>query len=128
MAEQAGSIGARLDLEVRAGDTFGPFVATLTDSMTGLVMNITGYTFEGAVSKLNTEDGLVALTCTITDAVNGKVQFKASAVATTALADATSNFFTASAKYSWYLKGTDTAGDKRTYLFGYVKVAKELPT
>lgn len=127
MVDTAGSIGARVDLEVRAGDTFGPFTAILTNT-DGSAVNIVGYTFEGAVSKLNTADTPVAMTCTITDAPNGKVQFKIPFASTGAFADATTNFFTPSATYSYYLKGTDTAGTKQTYLFGYVKVAKELTT
>lgn len=126
MAEaEAGSIGARLDLYLRAGDTLGPYTATLKNNA-GVAVNLTGYTFTGAVSKLNDADGDVALTCTITDAVNGKVQFKLAS--TTSMGTSTSNFFVASATYSWYLKGTDSVGSKQTYLYGYVKVARELPT
>jgi hypothetical protein len=125
--DEMGSIGARVDIEVRAGDTLGPFLVTINDS-TGAALNLVGYTFEGAVSKLNTADTPIAMTCTITDAVNGKVQFKVASASTGAFADANSQFFRSTATYSYYLKGTDTSGHKLTYLFGYVKVAKELTT
>jgi hypothetical protein len=126
MADEAGSIGARLDLNVRAGDTLGPFTAALTDS-SGAAIDLTNFTFEGAVSRLQTDDVAVAMTCTI-DAAAGEVEFKVAAASTGALADDDSDFFRASQTYSWYLKGTDSIGNKQTYLYGYVRVAKELPT
>lgn len=125
--DQIGGIGARVDLEVRAGDTLGPFTATIEDN-TGAAVNLTGFTFEGAVSRLNTDDGTVAMTCTIVDAVNGKIEFKIAAASTGAFADSASNFFKSSATYNYYVKGTDTAGTKKTYLYGLVRVAKEMPT
>jgi hypothetical protein len=124
MAEEAGSIGVQLDLTVRAGDTLGPFVVTIDDE--GVPINLTGCTFDAAVSKLNTDDGVLPITVTVTDAPNGKCVIKAAD--TQNLDDDSSNFFNAQIAYSWYFKMTDTAGTKRTYLFGYVKVAAELPT
>lgn len=123
-----GSIGARLDLNVRAGDTLGPFVATLTDPATGAPIVLTGFTWEGAVSRIDTEDGNQALTITVLDAIAGKVQFKLDKTATVALADADSDFFRPTGTYNWFLKGTDTLGSKQTYLYGVVNVAKENPT
>jgi hypothetical protein len=123
---KAGTIGAQLDLDVRAGDTLGPFTAQLTDPVTALPINLTGCTFEAAVSELDTEDGLVPLTVTITDAVNGWISFKLAD--STALEVAASDFFKAARAYSWYLKRIDTAGNKLTIFYGYVNVAKKEPT
>ena len=124
---EAGSIGARLDLLVRAGDTLGPFLAVLTGS-TGDAIDLTDYTFEGAVSRLDVDDVSLDMTCSIVSAANGEVEFALPAAETPAMEDGDSDFFRANQTYSWYLKGTDPNGNKQTYLFGYVKVAKELPT
>lgn len=123
---EAGSIGARLDITVRAGDTLGPYVATLTDQTTGLPIDLSGWTFDGAVSKLDTADGNLAMTVTITDAVNGKIQFQFTSTAQ--LEDTDSDFFSAARTHSWKVRGTDTVGTAQTYLYGYLKVAKQDPT
>lgn len=124
MADEIGSIGEQLDLNVRAGDTLGPFSITIAKD--GVAVNLTGCTFDAAVSKLNTEDGVLPITVTVTDAANGVCSIKTAD--TSDLESEASNFFRASATYSWFFKMTDTAGNKQTYLYGYVKVAKELPT
>jgi hypothetical protein len=118
-----GTIGARLDLVVRAGDTLGPFDLVITDSDTGAPIDLTGSTLEAAVSKLGVSDGDLPMTLTVTDAVNGKATLKYDATSLDA-----PDFFKASDQYSWFLKRTDTGGNKSTVLFGSVKVAKKSPT
>lgn len=121
-----GTIGERLDLVVRAGDTLGPFTVQITDGVTGDPVNLTGTTFEAAVSELDTEDGLLPITVTVTDAVNGWISLKQAS--TDDLETPDSTFFKAASAYSWYLKRTDSAGNKLTLLYGYVKVAAKEPT
>lgn len=124
MATAVGSIGARVDLTVRAGDTLGPIAITLKDE-SGAPLNLLGASFEAAVSKLDTDDGNVALTVTVVDAASGEVSVS---LADTEDMDAESDFFVASSAYSWYFKMTDSQGVKQTVLYGMVKVAKKEPS
>lgn len=129
MAEEIGSIGARLDIAVRIGDTIGPYTVTLTDPDTGQALNLTGCTFEAALSKLGTADGDLPMTVQVVDAVNGVVKFFyafASTASMTAAADGT--FFKATDAYSWFFKYIDAGGAKQTIYYGQVKLAKGSPT
>jgi hypothetical protein len=122
-----GSIGARLDLTVRAGDTLGPFTAELKDSA-GVAINLTGATFTAALSKLDSNDGELPMTVGISgDPLLGIVTYSYVAASTLTL-DGGTDFFTSQSNYAWKLRMTDSAGTESTLLYGKIKVApKDLP-
>jgi len=122
---EIGSIGARVDLNVRVGDTLGPFEATLTDD-DGAVLDLTDCTFEAAVSRIDDpEDGLLPITVTNAAPLTGVITFAMDD--TSDLAGDSDDFFQAEATYAWFLRKIDANGNKQTVFFGYVKVAKEDP-
>lgn len=126
MGIKSGSIGARWDISLRAGDTFGPYAADLVDPITRLPVNLTGSTFSGAITKA---DGTspVALTITVTDAPNGKIQWYALGSSTTGLDTTGATFFTPADTSTWYLKWTDSGGNEQTLFYGQVNIAKGTP-
>jgi hypothetical protein len=126
MTDVIGSIGTRLDIQVRAGDSLGPITFTLKDGA-GAALDLTGSTFSAALSKLDSADGEIAMTAAVSgDPTLGVVQVHYAAVSTVGLTG--SDFFSADAQYAWKLRMIDSVGDERTLVFGYVKVAvKDLP-
>lgn len=126
MAIRTGSIGARWDINLRAGDTFGPYSATLVNPATNAPIDLTGSTFAGAITKA---DGTspVSLTVTITDAANGAISWYAAGSDTTGLDTTGATFFSPADTSSWYVKWTDTGGNEQTLFYGEVNVAKGTP-
>lgn len=126
-----GSIGTRLDLELRAGNTLGPYTLSFKDS-TGAAIDLTGASVSASASlidEMQTSD--VAITVAVTDALNGKIQISFSA-ASTAGWDATltdsSSFLKAKKTYAWICNLTDSAGNVRTIFYGLIYIAtKRLP-
>lgn len=126
-----GSIGSRLDLELRAGDTIGPYTFVFTNEA-GAPINLTGASFSAAISLI---DGRVTtdinITTAITDAVNGKASLTLSAALTAGfdaslVADA--DFAKTKKLYAWKSSYVDSLGSKHTVFFGYVWIAaKTLP-
>jgi hypothetical protein len=126
-----GSIGTRLDLELRAGDTIGPYTLSFVDK-DGNPINLTGSSVSASVSFIDeraTSD--IVITSNVTDAVNGKATITLSATVTagfdaTLLAD--SNFAKSTKLYAWKAAYVDAAGTVRTLFYGYVWIAsKALP-
>lgn len=115
-----GSIGARVDLALRAGDTLGPFTVTLSDPVTGGAVNLFGATLEGLISKDKNVAADIAMVVTVTDAVAGKFTIVLTA---TGSLDGGSNFFQAVSNYTWRLNYADSAGTKQTLLYGILSVA-----
>jgi len=125
MALKLGSIGERIDIDLRAGSTLGPFDVALADE-TGAAINLTGCTFDGAVSKRDagaTSD--VALTVAIVSAPAGTLRFSLASASTGAFDGASSDFFSARADYAWALFWTDSAGTRQPLFYGAVNVAAE---
>lgn len=121
MTPTLGSIGAEIDINLRAGDTLGPFIITLSDT-TGQLINLTGATLSGAISRLGTDDGDTALTvAAVAPLAGGTLSVSLSATATASLAGG--DFFTLTAAYAWKVVMVDTGGKKTTLCFGKVYVA-----
>jgi len=126
-----GSIGTRLDLDIRAGDTLGPYTLTFKDK-TGTPIDLTGATVSAVTSLIDGGEGVdVAITATISDAVNGKATITFAAASTAAwdasLTGAT-DFTKTKKQYSWLCRCTDAAGQVRSIFYGYINVAsKKLP-
>lgn len=118
--QKLGSIGERVDYDLRAGCTFGDSFQLLDE--TGAPVDLTGATLAGAVSLR--DGGATAdlpLTVTITNAAQGKVSFELSA-ATTATLQHSGDFFKAGPLYAWRLN--ITMGSRTDPLFaGLLNVA-----
>jgi hypothetical protein len=119
MTPTLGSIGAQIDINLRAGDTLGPFPVTLTDG-SGRPVNLTGATVTGALSALGVADGDLAMTVVVaTPASGGLITFSYGNTTTMTAGD----FFNPLQTYAYRISMVDSAGAKPTLLFGYVNVA-----
>ena len=74
---QIGSIGEQLDILIRQGANFGPYsVGLYQDAAKTQPINLTGAQFRAQIRKKALDTAVtIAITCTITDAVNGKFTF-----------------------------------------------------
>lgn len=120
MPDRLGSIGTRLDIDVRIGDSFGPFDFTECTDESGALVDFTGSTWECIVSK---RDGSNAAAISPSVVAVALGHFRINRTATSALTGGT--FFEASPAYNWKLRRTDAAGTVGTDLFGVILVAAE---
>jgi hypothetical protein len=121
MADLLGSIGARVDLLVRAGKTLGPFLVEETDAL-GAPIPLTGIAFDAALSRIGEADGDVPITVTPVDLPNGKYSFEVPYAATASLAGG--DFFRAEATYAYRLDIVDSVGRKYPRYYGHINVAQ----
>lgn len=121
-----GTKGANLDIVIRQGATFGPYVTTIKGT-DGLPINVTGYTFRGQVRK--TADAATAaasLTFTLTDPTNGVVTFVISATATAAITCDPDSELDAASQYVWDCEMEDGSGVVTALLYGTAAVFREV--
>jgi hypothetical protein len=91
-----------------------------------VAIDITDYTFEGGVSRIDdAEDETIPLAVSIVTPAAGVISFKLAD--SSPLAGPTDDFFQADETYAWFLRYTDANANRQTFLYGYVKVAKEDP-
>lgn len=126
-----GSIGTRLDLEIRAGDTLGPYTLTFKDKL-GAPIDLAGATVSAVTSLIDAGEGSeVAINTAISDAVNGKatITFAAASTAGWDSSLTGANDFAKTKKlYGWLCRCVDAAGQVRSIFYGYIYVAsKKLP-
>lgn len=120
-----GHAGERVDLLIRQGATFGPHELTLTNP-DGSAVDLTGCTLRAQLRRKALDAGiLIALTCTITDAVNG--------VATIGLTDEQTAALTAGedpgqpdSRAKWDLELEDAAGGVTPVFYGNVVIHREV--
>ena len=124
MATKIGSLGVRLDIQVRQGTTVGPFVVTLTDS-SGAPVDLTGCTITGTI-RHNRLDGtkIKDLACSLVDATAGKYQFGLTAVDSAALPCGEEVTDDASI-HKWDLEITYPDNTSRPQYYGLVHVLAE---
>ena len=107
------------DLTRKRGDSFGDEFAA-TSASTGLVIDITGYTFVLTVDPSSKPTGagnnLFSVVGSITDAVNGQVEFVPTAVQT----DITPG------RYYYDVQMTDTATRIRTIDSGKYEITQDI--
>lgn len=115
-----GSIGERVDIDLRAGDTLGPFSLTFTDEA-GTAIDLTGSTLTASMSKQDDTGADIVMTATVTNAALGQATLTLAYADTSALAS--NDFFNKAASYAWRLVLTDSQGTKWTLMYGTVNVA-----
>lgn len=126
-----GSIGKRLDLNIRAGCTLGPYTVSFVDK-DGAPINLTGASLVAKYSLIDQGAGAeISINATVTDAVNGKAQISFSAASTdswdSSLTDAQA-FAKTKKTFAWFCNWTDSLGTVRPLWYGYINVAgKKLP-
>ena len=120
MASKLGSIGTLLEIDVRIGDSFGPFDFSNCVDDSGALIDFTGSTWSCVVSKRDGSN-TAAITPTVSIVALGK--FRINRTSTTGLTGGT--FFAAAAAYNWKLQRTDSAGTITTDFYGPVNVAAQ---
>lgn len=123
MAE-IGYKGAELDLLVRQGGTFRTIIRVKNAAQ--LPVDLTDYIFRGQVRKRYDSATVAAsFICEITDAVNGVLQIELDA-ASTALLVAGDDETQPESIYQWDLEAEHSSGFVTPYLYGAVKVFREV--
>lgn len=120
MSDKLGTIGTRLDIDIRAGDTLGPYEVEEKDEA-GVPLNLTGCTIAGAVSKRGVADADVPLTIVNINLAIGKYSFELATAQSAALVG--NDFFKADSVYAWKLTMTMSTGKTYTRYYGSVNVA-----
>lgn len=118
MAQNLGTVGAQIDIDLRAGDTLGPYKVYLTDA-TGRPLDLTGNTFVGAFAVLATPGDTLMTVVVVGLPTAGVIQFSYAATSSLTGGD----FFTTLASYAWRIKMTDAAGTVSTLIYGKINVA-----
>lgn len=120
-----GDSGARVDLLIRQGATFGPHTVVLTNPDTTPV-NLTGCTLRAQIRRsTNAADIAATLAIDVTNASAGTFTYGLSAALTAALA-AGSTYQSAESRYVWDLELEDTLGRVTALAFGDVYVQAEV--
>lgn len=116
-----GDIGTRIDIEIRAGDSFSyDFVEQRDES--GALIDFTGHVFSGTVSRRNdTTEGDYPLTITVLGPGAYRVAFNGSTAGWAA-----GDFFTPAPTYNYAVRRT-AGGITTTEWFGVIHVAREAP-
>lgn len=123
---QIGFKGEKLDLLIRQGATFGPFVVTTLNPDGITPVNLTGCTMRGQIRKLaKSAVAAATLNCVITDAPGGVYQFELSDAVTASLKAGESEIDDAS-KYVWDLEMVDSLGRVIPVYYGDVTVFREV--
>lgn len=125
MTLQIGVLGERLDLSIRQGATFGPFLAQMFDPDGTTPINLTGCTITAQIRKRAADRKIAAtLAVPITDAVNGRYEFVLTAEQTAAIPAGESPASPAS-RYVWDMELHHTGGVLPLY-YGDVIVLREV--
>jgi len=120
-----GYIGEKLNLLIRQGATLGPHVVTARNPDTTPV-NLTGATIRGQIRKTALNPVItIALTVTMTDAVNGVFEFGLTDEQTAALVAGETQGDPAS-KYVWDMEMEDSVGRVLPLFYGDVAIFREV--
>lgn len=123
MADKIGSIGDRLDIDIRVGDTLGPFAFQITEEDGVTPVNLTGSTFSGKASLLDDGAGTdIPLTINPVNLANGEMEFLEP---DTSSFESSGDFSRTAKKYAYMIDWTNTAGHTKTVLFGYINTASD---
>lgn len=123
MTDRLGSVGTRIDIDVRAGDSFEYLFDDMRDE-SGALVDFTGCTFGGSMISLRGDSVAADLPLAVT--ITGLGAYKVAFVGSTA-AWVAGDFFTPRATYNYKVRMTDTAGVVTTEWYGLIHVAAELP-
>ncbi len=120
-----GDVGARLDLDIRQGGTFGPYEVQELDDATGLPVDISGCTFVGQIRKTPTSATVVAtFTCVVTDGLLGLWTYGMADEVTAAITAGNASGM-AESRYTYDIEMHDVAGNVYPRLYGGVFVWAE---
>lgn len=123
MADRMGSIGTRIDIDVRAGDSFFYDFFDVKDEA-GALIDFTGSTWPGSVISLRGDAVAADLPLTVT--ITGLGAFRIAFVGSTSGWTA-GDFFNGKPTYNYKVRRQDTASALTTEFFGIINVARELP-
>lgn len=125
MAEIIGYKGEKLDLLIRQGATFGPIVLTITNP-DNTPVDLADMTFRGQVRKtFNSQTVGATLTCQVTNAPGGQVTISIAATQT-AMLEAGIDEDAPESSHVWDLEALEDGGRVVPYLYGDVKVFREV--
>jgi hypothetical protein len=125
MADVIGYKGEQLDLLIRQGATFGPVKLIFTNP-NGTRVNLTETTFRAQVRKLpSSEDIGAEFVCLVTDSSQGELSIEIPAIETEKLSAGITETEIESL-YFWDLEGVESGGRVVPYLYGDVKVFREI--
>ena len=120
-----GTAGQRIDIDLRVGDTLGPY--TISEAAgTGVAavpINLTGCVITGAISRRGAPDGDTPLTIVNIDLAQGTYSFELTAAQSTMLL--ATDFFAADAAYAYKLTITYPNGTTYTRLYGLINVMQK---
>lgn len=122
-----GDIGARLDLLIRQGATFGPNQMTVVDTATGLPINLTGATLRAQIRK-TADSPTVAATAVfvINNAAGGEVTWEFTEAAMAALTCDPDDPDAPASRYVWDMEVQLASGRVIPLLYGDVRVWREV--
>jgi uncharacterized protein YjbI with pentapeptide repeats len=122
-----GSKGANLDIVIRQGASFGPYVCTLTNDDLSPV-DLTGSTFRGQVRKtVNDPTSTGAeFSFTIINAAAGQFEFYLTDEQTTTLTADMQSEENLASQYVWDMELEDSAGRVTPIVEGKAKVYREV--
>lgn len=121
---QIGFKGAQLDILVRQGATFRTLIRVRDAAQSPV--NLSGYIFRGQVRKrYDSADVAASFICVVEDSINGVLRIELEAESTAALL-AGENENVAESLYQWDLEAEHSSGFVMPYLYGAVKVFREV--
>lgn len=117
-----GTFGIRQDIDLRAGDTLGPYTIREADG-NNTPINLTGCTIAGAISRRGAADGNTPLTIVPIDLTQGQYSFALTATQSAALV--ASDFFIPEATYAYKLTIQYPNGSFYTKIFGVINLVQQ---
>lgn len=111
-----GTLGDRLDLEMKQGKTFGPHTGTIKNP-DGTPMDLTGCTLRASMRRNPNDATVFNFDVAVTDAAEGEFTLGMSKTATATISPP---------KYEWDLELQDSLGRELPVCYGEVIVALEV--
>lgn len=125
MAEIVGNKGEQLDLLIRQGGTFGPF-KLFVKNPDNTPVDLSESSFRAQIRKtFNSQVVAATFTCIVTNPTQGEVSIELSATQSAMLTAGEDEEFPDS-KYLWDLEAEESGGRVIPYLYGNVKVFREI--
>lgn len=122
---QLGTIGARVDLLIKQGATFGPHVVTLTNP-DGSPTDLTGCSFKGSIkAKARDASVLARFSFTMVSVNPGKFSFQLAAT-DSAVIPAGENLSDSASLKTYDIKMLDASGRVVPLFYGDAKVFREV--
>lgn len=128
MANQTsiGYIGKRLDLLIRQGGTFGPYLCAMRNS-DGTPVDLTGCAFRGHIRKTAADPAIVCVVTAVVVGLATEGNYSLGISATdSALIQAGATLADALSKYVWDLEMVDSLGRVIPIYYGDVNVFREV--